>query len=275
MQKRRGTIRSCRAFLPQDAFYNFILDTWSPLSSLSKYLRPRYFLYAAATPLATSDNTLLCKVGYRKIEDEKVEPLINYLEKKSKLLALTNHVAAFIFVLQIPCGFLFCPRPEIAAEDALKEMLVNSRRVSATPSNREGTELPQYRQGEWFLLRPNDEPSYCCANFLYTGQWSGVHSGLVLDLRQFTSQQVLPFVVVAPGSSKEGLPCTLAHTQRLEKAKAIELGNRENPEYSEQAAKMEVLRRETSVARLNWKLRLMHQLTHNALVVQTRDSAVV
>ena len=28
----------------EDAVYNFILDTWSPLSSPSHYLRPRYFL---------------------------------------------------------------------------------------------------------------------------------------------------------------------------------------------------------------------------------------
>ena len=64
-----------------------MLDTWNPLSSLSKYLSQMYILYAAAVPLSTSDNNILCKVGYRKLEDEEIEPVINYLEKNIKLLA--------------------------------------------------------------------------------------------------------------------------------------------------------------------------------------------
>ena len=174
----------------EQAFYNFAMKSWSPLESLPKYMGNHYLLYVACSPLCTSVDhvSLLIKIGYSNKRDDS-DKLITYLEKKSKLLRLSNQPDAFIFAFPVPDAFLEFPRPEIAAEDSLKQMFINSNKFRAMPSNREGERLPKYRSEEWFVVSPRLGERNVNVDFLYIGRCAEIYHSIVMDLQQFASQQ--------------------------------------------------------------------------------------
>jgi len=121
------------------AFFNFLLGLWMPLSRLPAYVPSRKVLYCAFCPqkspiCESSAPLLLVKLGFRSLGELEEDSLIRYVEKKTRVLRLTNVPGAGLFVLPPPESHRSLEDPARAAEESLKAALLGSPELRAVPS---------------------------------------------------------------------------------------------------------------------------------------------
>eukprot|EP00930_Biecheleria_cincta_P098085 TRINITY_DN89775_c0_g1_i1.p1 TRINITY_DN89775_c0_g1~~TRINITY_DN89775_c0_g1_i1.p1 ORF type:complete len:562 (-),score=79.11 TRINITY_DN89775_c0_g1_i1:165-1787(-) len=138
------------------AFFNFLRNQWQPMSKLCTYLPGRKVLYCAFTPHGSS---LFVKLGYRSLGQQGDAALLGYLEKKSRLLKLTNNPGAGLFVLPLPKDHEGLADPARAAEESLKSAVRNSAMLSATPSGHQADVTAFSHSLEYFFVAAR-QPDY-------------------------------------------------------------------------------------------------------------------
>ncbi|CAK0805195.1 unnamed protein product [Prorocentrum cordatum] len=136
---------------PCQVCFNFASKRWQPLCL---FLRgacapASEVLYLAFVPergrgSRAGGPRLFVKLGYRELAGAQcnlrgdASALVNYIEKKSPLLRLTNVTGAGCFVFPPPADHGCFTRPGRAAEACLKDELLNTRHLSVTPSGHRG-----------------------------------------------------------------------------------------------------------------------------------------
>jgi hypothetical protein len=124
-------------------FYNNLIHLWQLSTDLGKYLTDqRQTLYVAFETKASGK--LFSKFGYYSYKQgDGDNELINYLEKKTTYLQITNMPEAGVFVFPVLSSHLNCglSSPAKAAEASLKNTLLYCDELCCTPvgSDGEGT----------------------------------------------------------------------------------------------------------------------------------------
>ena len=140
------------------------------------------------------------KVGYRELETECENLLVGYIESKNKtsLRGMTQRASEdeYIFVMDIPNKFDGCQRPDVAAERALKSMLLNFNQKQAAidsnvtiiclSSNKQEQELPGHRSDEFYIAFASANAHHLKNSIFGESLPSAdVYQGLMQALRKF------------------------------------------------------------------------------------------
>lgn len=126
-------------------FWNCVNQCWQSTVDLPKYAtkKQRQALYVAFVP--QSCGRFFAKFGYytfkKRCSNCSDSELINYIEKKSPLLRITDEVGAGVFVLPIPTSHVGFVNPAIAAEASLKAKLFGSADLHCTQTNETDSDI--------------------------------------------------------------------------------------------------------------------------------------
>ncbi|CAJ1373590.1 unnamed protein product [Effrenium voratum] len=154
------------------AFFNFLLKRWQPMTRLVAYMPGRHVLYCAFT---RKEDALFIKVGYRTLNGKR-ESIVNYIEKKTAKLRLTNVSGAGLFIMHLPQNHACFKDPARAAEESLKLAIRSSEQLQASPSGHHG-EIGTFSSSlEYYFVK---------------AQQGAVLPALTSVLRDFTGDQSL------------------------------------------------------------------------------------
>jgi len=165
------------------AFFNFEIDLWQRLDQAKFFMEPYPFLYVAFTPSGPGSaftGTLFAKLGFEEhIAVFEEDRLVTYLEQKSKHLNLIDVQGAGIFFFEVPRNF---KRP-IAAEMSLKAFLMNSKRISMQPTNKDASDTKMSSRCEWHFIRSRSTSNVLVDHFQRGGLDFTPLEALVCDIR--------------------------------------------------------------------------------------------
>ena len=131
-------------------FFCFPLRQWKRFTQISKYSECTFFLYVACVPEdAAASGRIFCKIGYKEFRPEVLHDIVGYLERKSPQLTLCDNPNACIYICPLPSVYQNLSRPEISAEDDLKDTITIS---GAVLSNSKQHIDPHNASREWFLF---------------------------------------------------------------------------------------------------------------------------
>ena len=143
-------------------WFSFLTSRWQRWSGITKYAKTRkQVLYCAFAPhhdaiYASEKDCLFLKYGYYSYTGKCSSELINYIEKKTKNLQLTNIDGAGIFEFPIPESHTSMQFHDVAAaaEESLRSVLITDEllecrhvRSDAAPSHIANT------SSEYMLIR--------------------------------------------------------------------------------------------------------------------------
>eukprot|EP00438_Fugacium_kawagutii_P007802 Skav236037 [mRNA] locus=scaffold1509:134139:136059:+ [translate_table: standard] len=133
-----------------NSFFNFVLKQWQPESRLVAYLPMRHVLYCVFAP---AEDALFLKLGYRALGNKRKEAVVQYVEKKTKKLRITNVLGAGLFLMPLPESHTCFDAPEKAAEESLKSAIRTSRHLRANPSGSRGEFVAFSSSLEYYFVK--------------------------------------------------------------------------------------------------------------------------